>query len=1012
MIPSLNERPAIQPSYQRFLDELVRLGFSGQIGQNYADRLTQSTDNSIYQVLPQAVVYPTSQDDIAMLLSLMNRPEFSEITLVARGGGTGTNGQALTRGLVMDVSAFMNRILEVNLDEGWVRVEPGVVLDQLNQELKVHGVFFAPDLSTSNRATLGGMANTDACGKGSRIYGKTSQHILALDLVLANGEQWQTLPLSIDELEQIKGRTDRVGEIHRTIDTICKERMSLIEEKFPKLTRYLAGYNLKHVWDEHGHFNLNYLIAGSEGTLACVAGLKLKLTRIPGFKKLLLVKYDRFHDALLAARTLVAADPAAIETIDDNILQLARFDTIWHKVAKFFDGPEDENVKAINLVEFVGDDLDEINRQVQALCQRLDQERGQVGVGVGYRIAEEDGDIASLWSLRKKGVGLLGNRPGQRRPIPFVEDTVVPPEHLADYIAEFRAVLDEFGLSYGMFGHVDVGCLHVRPALDLKQEQDEKLIRIISDRVKELTLKYNGLIWGEHGKGFRGEYIPDYLGEPLHQVLRQVKTAFDPENRLNPGKLVTPLQSEQKVDRLDKVPLRAHFDRQISASVREQFAVSINCNGNGACFNFQPKDVMCPSYKQTRSRIHSPKGRAGIMREWLRQMEASGYNVLQPVKAKGRQQPTGYDFSHEVYAAMDGCLSCKACSSQCPVKVDVPDLKAKFLYHYHSRYVRPVSDLLIAAGESIHARFARTPGMARIYNFFVRQSWFQNLMRRRFGMRDTPLLSVPSFAQTAKQAGFKELDGTQDLGLSQQEKERSVILITDGVTALYEAQTVIDVLRCLQNMGYLVFHTPLWENGKPLHVKGFLNEFRGAAEKMNSRLRKIQSLGLPMVGLDPAITLTYREEYRQELADQHAGYQVHLLQEWLAAELNAGKLWQLPKLAAQVPVYRFFAHCGEQTAQPAFADQWRAIFQAFQVPFEVVPVGCCGMAGAFGHEERHYAESQGVFELSWSEPLAKAVADRSVVVATGASCRSQVERLRGQESLHPLQALGRLYLPS
>ena len=364
------------------------------------------------------------------------------------------------------------------------------------------------------------MVSTDASGKGSRIYGKTSNHVLALDLVFSDGSAWQSVPLDAAALQALKSGDELVNQIYQGVDRIVTSKKDLIKQRFPKLTRFLTGYNLAHAYTEEGQFNLNAIIAGSEGTLAVVTGIKVKLTPLPTVKRLIVAKYLSFDDSLRAANILVQADPAAIETVDDTIVTLARQDVVWDRVGKFFSQPGDDRVKSINLIEFAGNDADVVNADTQALCDKLDALLGQEHEAVGYQLATTDADIVSLWELRAKGVGLLGNAEGNRRPIPFVEDTVVPPEHLAAYIQEFRQVLDACGLEYGMFGHVDVGCLHVRPALDLKDEADEKFIRVITDQVKDLVLKYGGVVWGEHGKGLRGEYMPEFFGPELYDDLR------------------------------------------------------------------------------------------------------------------------------------------------------------------------------------------------------------------------------------------------------------------------------------------------------------------------------------------------------------------------------------------------------------------------------------------------------------------------------------------------------------
>ncbi len=1000
MIPPLTEKEALSPVVLAFVDALKRTAFTGDVDTQYGGRLSAATDNSIYQVTPQAVLFPRSQADVQCIFQLATQDAFANVTFTARGGGTGTNGQSLTEGVVIDLSRHMNRIVEVNEAEGWAWVEPGVVLDQLNAHVKPHGVFFAPELSPSNRATIGGMVSTDASGKGSRIYGKTSNHVLALDVVFSDGSAWQSEPLDAAALHALKSGDDLVNQIYQGVDRIVTSKQELIEQRFPKLTRFLTGYNLADVYTEEGQFNLNALIAGSEGTLAIVTGIKVKLTPLPTVKRLIVAKYVSFDDSLRAATILVQADPAAIETVDDTIVTLARQDVVWDRVGKFFSQLGDDRVKSVNLIEFAGTDADVVNANTQALCDKLNALLGQEHEAVGYQLATTDADIASLWELRAKGVGLLGNVSGNRRPIPFVEDTVVPPEHLAAYIQEFRQVLDAYGLEYGMFGHVDVGCLHVRPALDLKDAADEALIRVITDRVKDLVLKYGGVVWGEHGKGLRGEYMPEFFGQELYDDLRRIKQLFDPANKLNPGKLVTPIDHPSSVKKLDGVPLRGHRDRQIPEAVREEFDGSIHCNGNGACFTFDLDDVMCPSYKFTRDRIHSPKGRAGMMREWLRQLSHTRYDLQAEDESRGHlvlPEATDSDFSLEVYEAMDGCLSCKACTTMCPIKVDIPDLKAKFLNRFYTRYQRPLKDTLIAFGERTHHRLLAAPFL---YNAGVKLPFFEPLMRDWVGLVDTPQLSSPTYTTLLDKAGIQVLHQIEPASLLHRDLSKTVFILPDAITAFYEAWTFVDCVAFFKKIGFEPIVTPFIENGKGQHVKGFLQDFQQTARQATQQLEKLVSMGCPIIGIDPAITLSYREEYRIYLDRQDVD--VWLPQEWLANALphRAASLTQLTS-----PTIAFMGHCSEKTSIQASGRQWQAVFKAFGLDLEIVKAGCCGMAGAFGHETAHYDESKGIYEQSWKLRLADS--DRPIV-ATGASCRSQVQRFEGGEIAHPLQFLSRL----
>ena len=998
MIPSLDPRRSLQKCYLDFLQAVEASDYNGDIHTDYASRLACATDNSVYQVIPQAVLLPRATMDIVALLQLANQPRFHQISFTPRGGGTGTNGQSLTDGIILDLSRHMNQILEMDLEAGWVKVQPGVVLDQLNQELKPHGVFFAPDLSPSNRATLGGMANTDACGKGSRIYGRTSDHILALQTVLVDGSQWHSHPLDIQQLENLKQREDKVGHIHTTVDEICRGKRDTILERFPQLSRFLTGYNLKHVFnDDLSQFNLNYLLAGSEGTLAVVTELTLKLTPLPKCKALFAIQYASFDAALSSAQLLVNSDPAAIETIDDTIVQLAKGDSIWYQVGDLL-GPQADKLAAINLVEFVTDKPNHLAQKIQYLSHTLDSATPEQGI-LGYYVTEQASEITSLWNLRKKGVGLLGNRKGDRRPIPFVEDTVVPPENLADYIREFRALLERHGLDYGMFGHVDVGCLHVRPALDMRNEDDERRFRQISDEVCDLVEKYGGIMWGEHSKGYRSEYGPRFYGDELYQDLRHIKAAFDPHNQLNPGKVCTPSCCDHHSLVSVDGPTRGQQDRQIPGHTREAFETSITCNGNGACFNYQADDVMCPSWKGSRDRLHSPKGRAGVMREWLRLLAENNSsplqqrpgNLLQRTLNSLRQQE---DFSHQVTEAMSGCLGCKACATQCPIKVNVPNLKSRFLHNYYGRYLRPPRDYMVAAIEGLSYSLARIP---KLINRLSNLPGVHSLLRRILGFVDPPQLSEYTLRQGLRQRQATYANTTSLSQLSDVERERSVVLVQDAFTSHYEADVVLACYDLLTQLGIKVYVQPFQRNGKALHVKGMLDQFQRVAQRQAQQLQAFSDLGMSLVGVDPSMTLVYRDEY-PELDIQVP--QVQLLQEWLTSHLEQ---LNLPERLTNNSQYRLWGHCTEKALAQTSQQQWQQVFSALGLELQLDAVGCCGMSGSYGHEQEHLAASQGIFELSWGKKLKQST--EPTVLATGFSCRSQARRFADRQLQHPAQAL-------
>ena len=1013
MIPQISQAPGLVQLVLNFLQALEHQGFTGDTATSYADRLTMATDNSIYQLLPDAVIFPRSTADVALLARLACEERFKSLVFTPRGGGTGTNGQALNKGIVVDMSRYMNRIIEINPEQGWVRVEAGVIKDQLNQYLKPYGYFFAPELSTSNRATLGGMINTDASGQGSLVYGKTSDHVMGVRAVLLGGDILDTRPMSAALAEDMGRDESTIGRIYRTVYDRCREQRQLITDRFPKLNRFLTGYDLRHVFnDDLSQFDLTRILTGSEGTLAFITEAKLDITRLPKVRRLVNVKYDSFDSALRNAPFMVEARALSVETVDSKVLNLAREDIVWHSVSELITDVPDKEMLGLNIVEFAGDDAELIESQVASLCERLDAliAQGEGGV-IGWQICSELAGIERIYGMRKKAVGLLGNAKGQAKPIPFAEDTCVPPQHLADYIVEFRALLDSHNLSYGMFGHVDAGVLHVRPALDMCDPHQEVLMKRISDDVVALTAKYGGLLWGEHGKGFRAQYSPAFFGETLFEELRRIKAAFDPDNRLNPGKICPPLGVDDPMMQVDAVK-RGTFDRQIPIAVRTSWRGAMECNGNGLCFNFDVKSPMCPSMKITSNRIHSPKGRATLTREWLRLLADRGVDpealekqlpeqgaslrgLIERSRNTWHARKGEYDFSHEVKEAMSGCLACKACSTQCPIKIDVPEFRSRFLQLYHTRYLRPMRDHLVATVESYAPLMARAP---KTFNFFMSQPWVRNLSQKHIGMVDLPALSTPTLQQQL--VGHRSANTTLEQleKYSAEQRAKTVLVVQDPFTSYYDAQVVADFVRLVEKLGLEPVVLPFSPNGKAQHIKGFLQKFARTARKTSEFLNRIAASGMPMVGVDPALVLCYRDEYKQTLGDDRGDFHVQLVHEWLPGVLAdreitpvGGESWYL------------FGHCTEVTALPTAPGQWAAIFARCGAKLENVSVGCCGMAGTYGHEVKNHANSLGIYELSWHQAMQRLPRQRCL--ATGYSCRSQVKRIEGNGVRHPLQAL-------
>ncbi|MGP8289312.1 D-2-hydroxyglutarate dehydrogenase YdiJ [Vreelandella zhanjiangensis] len=1007
--------------YRRFLEALKTRGFDGEIAPDYAQRTVLATDNSIYQRLPQAVVFPRHAEDLERLAKLAAEMPYREVVLTPRGGGTGTNGQSLTDGIVVDVSRHMNQVLEIDVENRRVRVQAGVVKDQLNAALKPHGLFFAPELSTSNRATLGGMISTDASGQGSCAYGKTRNHVLELDTVLLGGQHLHSRALSAEDEQHACQQDGIVGRVHQTAATIIDQQRALIEATFPPLNRCLTGYDLAHLRDDAGQLNLNSLLCGSEGSLGFLNEAVLNVLPIPKYATLVNVRYTSFMDALRDAKALMAnAEPISIETIDDTVLTLAMEDFVWDSVAEFFPATPDAPIRGINLVEFSGDDPEAVAEQVQAFTQHLAQDT--TVMRLGYTLAEGRAQIGAVYGMRKRSVGLLGNVQGEKRPLPFVEDTAVPPEHLAEFIGEFRAALDARGLAYGMFGHVDAGVLHVRPALDMKDPAQEALIREISDEVAALTQKYGGLLWGEHGKGVRSEYAPKFFGT-LYPSLQRVKAAFDPHNQLNPGKIASPTEdsaliakdSDPNLLKIDGVPMRGQLDRTIDERAWQAYDAAVYCNGNGACYNYDVDDPMCPSWKATRDRRHSPKGRASLIREWLRLQSQAGIDLVEESRKKKAERTWGFikhfpqrvantlsrqqhhDYSHQVYDAMAGCLACKSCAGQCPIKVNVPQFRSQFLEVYHGRYLRPLRDYVIGGTEFMLPTLTKA---APLYNALMGQRWMETLMRRSVGMSDSPLLSRASVKKQLQAWGVAEATPTSLALLTEQQRAQSVILVQDAFTTHFEAKLVMDVVELLSRLNLRVFVMPYSANGKPLHVQGFLGAFERTAEKQAKRLRALSEFEVPMVGIDPAMTLTYRQEYVKALGP-NAVPDVLMLQEWLATRVNT---LAPTHLSLSDPGFTLLSHCTEKTNAPGSPKAWQQVFATFGLTLELAATGCCGMSGTYGHETRNAATSKTIYAQSW-QPQVEAPENTGKLLATGYSCRSQVKRFSKQMLLHPLQAL-------
>ncbi|PTC00705.1 hypothetical protein C9975_06065 [Thalassospira xiamenensis] len=1006
MLPQHSQLGTLEQAYRAYIEALQKSAFRGEIETSYGARLIAGTDNSVYQTLPQAIIYPHDQADLQLALKIGKHADYTQVRFSPRGGGTGTNGQSLTQGIVVDLSRHFNQVLEINKEAGWVRVQSGVVKDQLNDALAPHGWFFSPDLSTSNRATIGGMINTDASGQGSLVYGKTSDHILALETVLLDGACLSSSPLPLAEAKSLATAGTEQSPIYQQVIASCVDQRAAIDAKFPPLNRFLTGYDLKHAYNPAtDEIDVSRLIAGSEGTLGFVTEAKLHLTPIPRHKVLVNVKYDAFQSALEHAPFLVGANATSVETIDSKVLNLARNDIVWDLVKAELSDVDGKTMNGINMVEFTALDADEMHGKVAHLTAALDDFiANQPAAGViGYQVCTDANSIKNIYAMRKKAVGLLGATKGARKPCAFAEDTAVPPERLAAFIMDFRRILDAYQLDYGMFGHVDAGVLHVRPALDLKDAGDEAILREVSDKVAELTASYGGLMWGEHGKGYRSEYAPAFFGETLFTELRKIKSVFDPHNRLNPGKICTPLASNEALVSVD-ARKRGYYDRQIPLAVQNQYQPAMDCNGNGLCFNYESSSPMCPSFKATGDRRYSPKGRAGLIREWLRLNKAAGYSSELLPHQQGVQRnwwqkqskPAADDFNAEVKASMDKCLACKACASQCPVKVDVPSFRAKFLAHYYSKFRRPLKDYFVKTVEQTAPLMAKFPRLSNLVSHNPISRW---VLKHGIGYVDAPMQSVPSLKDRWAHQGWLMETTDALLKRSAAQREKMVVVVQDPFTSFYEAPLIEDFGRLAQHLGYQPVLLDFLGNGKAQHVKGFFEAFQATATRVAKDLVKLNAADITLVGADTSTVLCFRDEYPSVLP-KALDIQVQTIDEWL---LQASACAEVSAAGPTTKPYVLLMHCTEKTALPSATLRWQKIFQRFGLDLQPVAVGCCGMAGTFGHELENLPESKTLYELSWREVVADHGPDQ--VLATGFSCRSQVKRMDAHQVRHPLQCL-------
>ncbi len=959
---------------QNLIQDLRRSGFQGDIETDYATRLVASTDNSIYQLTPQAIFYPRVEQDINLLLGSVCRHRAAEFSITARGAGTGTNGQSLGESLILDCSRHLNNIIEYDEQKQTVTVQPGVVLDQLNAYLKPYGVFFPIDISSSSRATIGGMVATDASGKGSLIYGKTSRYIESMQLALFDGSSYLARAHSLSELSQ---DSSDIPEFILPIFLQLAEYEQEINEKFSGIERGLTGYNLQQCIAQADVFNPCYLLSGSEGTLAITKSITLKVIPRPTHSMLTVIFYSDFQQGLEHVHELLHSKPAAIEMLDEKTLQQAQKDSVWFNVKSIFGDVIDTDIKALNYVEHIAESEQQIEQQQQQLQEILEQTSQQYSV-VTSKIEREPDNISALWEVRKRAVGLLGKSQNGKRGIAFVEDTAVPVKNLSQYINGFREILDQHGLEYGMYGHADAGVLHVRPLLDLLQQQDRKLIRTISDQVALLAKQNNGVLWGEHGRGFRGEYTPLFFGESLYTVLCDIKNHFDPFDLLNRGKLVRPSVNQQ-ITRLDDINYRAEFDCLISHELQQQYQSSLSCNGNGACLNWSYDEAMCPSYKATRNKLYSPKGRAALLREWLRRPLNKINDEISPA------------IEQALYDSLSLCLSCKSCTSSCPLKVDIPEMKSQFLAHWHKHHSAPLSDFFIRNFDLLSHWGSKLPVLS---NWLLLNRMTAQLFQRFSGLTRLPLFSNMEYSDVSR---LNKNTVANTLA------ENTVIILCDNYLDYFDRPVLQSSCKLLTKLGYPVYLSQPIANGKLLHVKGYRELFKRQARQVLLDVSSLAQSGATLISIETVSRLMFDMEFPL-ISGQENKLNILSIESFLVKNFKDSD--SLPKLNVTEQV-TLLPHCLEQTSAKESSGHWQQIFSRLGVRLEVINAGCCGMSGIFGHEVMQQKLSHDIFSLNWQPKLQRMKNDHTIMLATGFSCRCQSKQ-HDFPSIHPVQYLEQL----
>lgn len=956
-------------------------------GDIYTDkvyRLIHATDASAYRELPAAVCRPAGEPDIIKIVRFANE---TGIPVIPRAAGTSLAGQVVGSGIVVDISKYMNKILELNTTERWVRVQPGVVLDELNEFLKPHRLFFGPETSTSNRCLMGGMVGNNSCGAHSLIYGSTREHTLEVKAVLSDGSNATFCDLDKKTfLEKCRGDSLENKIYRHFYETLSRpEVRAEICREFPDplVTRRNTGYAIDLLMDtgpftDGGEdFNFCRMIAGSEGTLAFITEIKLNLVPLPPPEKALVcVHFGSREEALRATLVALEFNPGAVEMMDNIVLELTRGNIEQKKNRFFVEG----DPAAILIIEFARNTQQELMEIATALVTRMKE------AGCGYHFPVITGsDISKVWNLRKAGLGVLTGMKGDAKPVSLIEDTSVRVNVLPGYIGEIQEVLDRYDKKVVYHAHVGSGELHMRPVLNLKDPADVELFRTIGREVAVLVKKFRGSLSGEHGDGrLRGEFIPLIIGEKNYDLLREIKRVWDPANIMNPGKIIdTPLMNTslryvpgKPVREIDTV-----FDFSAWGGI---IRFTEQCNGSGDCRKSEIiGGTMCPSFMVTRDEYTTTRARANLLREFLSNSEKSDpFN------------------NQELYDILDLCLSCKGCKSECPSNVDMAKLKAEFLQHWYDANGIPVRAWLVANITTINRLGALLPGL---FNFFVSNRYTAGLIKLFTGF--AAQRSIPSLHRITLRSWLTRYLDMLNSGTG--EKGR-VLLFVDEFSQYNDTVTGIKAVKLLTRLGYRVGVTSHGVSGRTFISKGFLRKARDIARKNIETLISDNNNGTVIIGIEPSAILSFRDEYpdlagkdlftaAKRLADSAL-----MIDEFIAGEAGAGKIG--PELFTdQQKEILLHGHC-QQKAVASTHSTLKMLSIPVNYRVKEIKSGCCGMAGSFGYEKEHYDLSMRVGELVLF-PDVRGASDETLIAAPGTSCRHHIFDGTGRKAFHPVELL-------